>query len=81
MELSWRRTRSRRAVPPMLIQTLVENAIKHGISELPDGGVVRIEARRLDGRVEILVANTGQSAAAGARRVVAASTTRGNACG
>jgi two-component system LytT family sensor kinase len=47
-------------VPPMLIQTLVDNAIRHGIAELPGGGIVRIEARRANGRVEILVTNTGQ---------------------
>jgi len=47
-------------IPPMLIQTLVDNAIRHGIAELPGGGIVRIEARRANGRVEILVANTGQ---------------------
>jgi LytS/YehU family sensor histidine kinase len=34
----------RAQVPPMLVQMLVENAIKHGISELPAGGVVRIDA-------------------------------------
>jgi len=39
---------------------LVENAIKHGISELPEGGVVRIEAAVApDGRLNVLVANTG----------------------
>ncbi|MEI9956995.1 MAG: histidine kinase [Ferruginibacter sp.] len=31
-------------VPPMMLQTLVENSIKHGISKLVDGGVVRITA-------------------------------------
>jgi two-component system sensor histidine kinase AlgZ len=31
-------------VPVMLLQTLVENAIKHGIAELPSGGLVRISA-------------------------------------
>ena len=46
-------------IPPMLIQTLADNAIKHGIAELPDGGIVRIEAHAANGRVEILVANTG----------------------
>jgi LytS/YehU family sensor histidine kinase len=50
----------RARVPPMLIQTLVNNAIKHGIAELPWGGVVRIEACVVNGRVEILIANTGQ---------------------
>jgi two-component sensor histidine kinase len=31
-------------VPVMLLQTLVENAIKHGIAELPSGGMLRISA-------------------------------------
>jgi hypothetical protein len=31
-------------IPVMLLQTLVENAIKHGIGELPAGGVLRISA-------------------------------------
>ena len=31
-------------IPVMLLQTLVENAIKHGIAELPAGGVLRIYA-------------------------------------
>jgi hypothetical protein len=31
-------------VPVMLLQTLVENAIKHGIAELPSGGLLRISA-------------------------------------
>ena len=47
-------------IPPMLVQTLVENAVKHGISELPQGGVVRLEARTSGRRLEIRVANTGR---------------------
>jgi hypothetical protein len=31
-------------IPVMLLQTLVENAIKHGIAELPTGGALRISA-------------------------------------
>ena len=31
-------------IPVMLLQTVVENAIKHGIAELPGGGVLRISA-------------------------------------
>jgi hypothetical protein len=46
-------------IPPMLVQTLVENAVKHGISDLPKGGVVRIDARRNGHAVEIQVSNTG----------------------
>jgi two-component sensor histidine kinase len=47
-------------VPPMLVQTLVENAVKHGIADLPRGGVVRLEASVREGRVEIVVTNDGR---------------------
>ena len=47
------------AVPPMLIQTLVENAIKHGIARLPEGGSVRIAVRRSSGDLHIRVTNAG----------------------
>ncbi len=33
-------------VPPMVLPTLVENAIKHGLSPLPEGGRIDIQARR-----------------------------------
>jgi two-component system LytT family sensor kinase len=46
-------------VPPTLVQTLVENAVKHGIADLPDGGVVRMSAGTRGGRVTISVTNTG----------------------
>jgi two-component system, LytTR family, sensor histidine kinase AlgZ len=46
-------------VPPMLIQTLVENAIKHGIARLPEGGAIRIEARKRSHDLHIRVTNTG----------------------
>jgi two-component system, LytTR family, sensor histidine kinase AlgZ len=32
-------------IPVMLLQTVVENAIKHGIAELPAGGTIKISAR------------------------------------
>ncbi len=47
-------------VPPMLIQTLVENAIKHGISRLPEGGIVRVEARKPSDDLHVRVTNTGR---------------------
>jgi sensor histidine kinase YesM len=50
----------RSRIPPMLVQTLVDNAIKHGIGELPAGGVMRMAIHQVDGRVEILVSNTGR---------------------
>jgi sensor histidine kinase YesM len=47
-------------VPPMMLQTLVENSIKHGISKLVAGGVVRIVANFKGDDLELLVQNTGQ---------------------
>jgi LytS/YehU family sensor histidine kinase len=46
--------------PPMMLVTLVENAIRHGVSPLPQGGEVRIAATLLDGRLRIQVSDTGQ---------------------
>ena len=50
-------------VPPMMLQTLVENAIKHGISKLVNGGIVRIIADFKGDDLELLVQNTGQLSA------------------
>jgi hypothetical protein len=44
-------------VPVMLLQTVVENAIKHGIAELPQGGVLRISADVRDGALIVEVEN------------------------
>ena len=50
------------AVPPMMLQTLVENAIKHGISKQIKGGVVRITSEFDDNDLVLSVQNTGQLA-------------------
>ncbi|MDP4264174.1 MAG: histidine kinase [Bacteroidota bacterium] len=46
-------------VPPMMLQTLVENAIKHGISKQINGGVVRVISGFTDQYHELSVQNTG----------------------
>ena len=51
-------------VPPMLIQTLAENGLKHGIAKLPEGGELTISARVHDGHLEIHVTNPGSVVAA-----------------
>jgi len=47
-------------IPPMALQTLVENAVKHGVEARPEGSDIRIHARRQDdGAAVIEVANAG----------------------
>ena len=46
-------------VPPMMLQTLVENAIKHGISKQKDGGLVRVISDYRDNHHELIIQNTG----------------------
>jgi hypothetical protein len=49
-------------LPPMMLQTLVENAIKHGLEPRTAGGTVWIRARRneADGSVAVTVADDGE---------------------
>ena len=46
-------------LPPMMLQTLVENAIKHGLEPKAAGGTVWIHAREADGRLLLTVADDG----------------------
>lgn len=46
-------------IPPMMIQTLVENGIKHGVSKLPKGGVVELKAYRENDNLFIIITNSG----------------------
>jgi two-component system sensor histidine kinase AlgZ len=48
------------AIPPMLVQTLVENAIKHGVAQSAGGGTVRLRARCEGPALVIAVANPGE---------------------
>jgi len=50
-------------VPPLLIQPLVENAVKHGVADRVEGGVLRIAARRRGDTLEISVENPRDRAA------------------
>ena len=47
-------------IPPMAIQLLVENAIKHGISQLSTGGQIIIQAAMENDHLKIEVTNDGQ---------------------
>jgi len=45
------------AVPPLVLQPLVENAVHHGVAHLVDGGEVLVRARQRDGLLELAVEN------------------------
>lgn len=47
------------AIPPMMLQTLVENAIKHGLSKQPGDCLIKIIARMEGGKLVLMVENTG----------------------
>lgn len=47
-------------IPPMMLQTLVENAIKHGISQSVAGGDIHIHSSLSDQGFEIMVRNSGK---------------------
>ncbi|HEX9963146.1 MAG TPA: histidine kinase [Pyrinomonadaceae bacterium] len=46
-------------VPNLILQPLVENAIKHGIAPRAEAGTIRVEARRQNGHVELSVRDDG----------------------
>src|SRR5690606_18315821 len=46
-------------IPPMIIQLLVENAIKHGISNLKQGGEIVLSMEKKEAQLKIEVKNTG----------------------
>ncbi len=51
---------AREVFPPMMLLTLIENAIKHGIDPLPQGGHIHIAAKFDGDQLELSVADTGQ---------------------
>ncbi|HEY2800875.1 MAG TPA: histidine kinase [Chthoniobacterales bacterium] len=46
-------------VPPLALQTLVENAVKYGISREAGPGIIRLGVQQNDSRLELSVRNTG----------------------
>jgi hypothetical protein len=45
--------------PPMMLQSLVENAIKHGLEPKPEGGSLSVSAEIVHGKLAVKVADTG----------------------
>jgi two-component sensor histidine kinase len=54
-------------IPPMTLQPLAENALKHGIGGRLEGGRIRIAARRTDGVLRLEVEDDGAGFVRGAR--------------
>jgi len=63
-------------VPNMLLQPLVENAIKHGVTPRAEGGEVSVEIARADGRLRVSVRDDGPGIDADVARA-----SRGNGVG
>ncbi|HYT19028.1 MAG TPA: histidine kinase [Candidatus Polarisedimenticolia bacterium] len=55
-------------IPPLLLQPLVENAVMHGIANLPDGGTIRVASQCQDGRLSITIENTFDAESTSTRR-------------
>lgn len=55
-------------VPPLFLQPLVENAVKHGIAGLVDGGTIRVTAHCQDGSLRVKIENEFDPDAPAARR-------------
>jgi len=47
------------AFPPMMLQSMVENAIKHGLECKPDGGHLEVHAEVVDSKLRVTVADNG----------------------
>ena len=47
-------------MPPLMLLTLAENAIKHGLAPSPRGGRIDLRTATADGRLRVEVADTGQ---------------------
>jgi signal transduction histidine kinase len=45
--------------PPMMLQSLVENAIKHGLEPKPEGGTLKVKGEIVHGKLVVSVADTG----------------------
>jgi two-component system LytT family sensor kinase len=49
----------RASVPPLLLQPLVENAVRHGISPKVEGGEIIVEAKKVNDHLRLMVADDG----------------------
>ena len=54
-----------RVVPPMMLLTLIENALKHGLAPLAEGGAISVHAEEAEGALVLRVADTGRGLVSG----------------
>ncbi|NGZ87957.1 sensor histidine kinase [Duganella aceris] len=47
------------AFPPMMLQSMVENAIKHGLEAKPEGGTLKVRADVAHNKLRVIVSDTG----------------------
>jgi hypothetical protein len=47
------------AFPPMMLQSMVENAIKHGLEAKPEGGLLKVRAEVAHNKLRVIVSDTG----------------------
>eukprot|EP01031_Cornospumella_fuschlensis_P009395 gene9395-11539_t len=47
------------AFPPMMLQSMVENAIKHGLEGKPEGGTLQVRAEVAHNKLRVIVADDG----------------------
>ena len=60
--------------PPMMLQSLVENAIKHGLEPKAEGGTLGVSAEIVHGRLAVTVADTGLGFASSQQQAATAGT-------
>ena len=46
-------------IPPLILQPIVENSIKHGLFPKPDGGTITLQTREVNGTIEIIIVDDG----------------------
>jgi LytS/YehU family sensor histidine kinase len=63
-------------VPTLILQPLVENAVRHGLADRPEGGRIVLGARVVDGQLVLTVDDDGAGAPAGEGTGIGVSTVR-----
>jgi|HubBroStandDraft_6_1064221.scaffolds.fasta_scaffold76556_2 hypothetical protein len=69
------------SLPPLLLQPIVENAIRHGIDPAIDGGEIRVDAERLGEDLILRVTDTGRGLTTGAPEGIGLSNVRARLAG